>query len=73
MATISKKTIKGKEYYYFEHTINEHGIPKKRSLYLGKEIPIDIEKRKQEFFHQLFKEKYRKNLDTIKENFLEER
>ncbi len=73
MATISKKTIKGKPYYYFEHTVKEDGVYKKKSIYFGKEIPKDMKKIKQEFFHKLFREKYNKNLNSIKENFTKER
>ena len=69
MVTITKRIIKGSAYYYIEHTVRIHGVPQKKELYLGREIPKDIEKLKKEFFHDVFKNQYFAKLDKIKERF----
>jgi len=66
-------TIKGKEYYYLDHTYrNETGKIIKKRTYLGKEIPTNIEDIKKEFMDELNKELWHKKLDNIKKNFNKE-
>lgn len=72
MVTIRKRKLGRKEYYYLEHTIKTGGKVEKKEKYLGKKIPQDIESVKQQFFHEIFKEKWFKNLETIKKNFSKE-
>ena len=72
MTTIIKKTIKGKQYYYLAHTFTKGKKTDKRELYLGKEIPANVEKIKQIFFYNLFKERFFGVLGQIKKNFARE-
>lgn len=69
MVAIRKRKIGKKEYFYLEHTIKIDGKVKKKEKYLGKKVPKEIEKVKQNFFHEIFKEKWFKSLDRIKSNF----
>jgi Fic family protein len=70
---IVTSTIKGKEYYYLDHTYrDETGKIIKKRTYLGKEIPSNIEDIKKEFMNELNKELWHKQLDNIKKNFNKE-
>jgi Fic family protein len=70
---VVRKRKKGKETFFsIEHSLRVKGKVQKKEKYLGKSIPANIEKIKQEFFHELFKEKWFPLLDTIKKNFFQE-
>jgi len=72
MVTIRKKTVEGNEYYYLEHSFRKDGKVEKKELYLGKEIPKDIEKIKKEFISEIYNETWLNQLDKIKENYSKE-
>lgn len=72
MATIAKRIVKGIKYYYLEHTIREDGRVTKKSRYLGRTIPKDIEKVKKQFIYELNREKWFGLFDKIKENYAAE-
>ena len=72
MVSIKKKVIEGKEYYYLEHSFREESKVKKKELYLGTEIPKDIEKIKKDFINEINKEKWFGRLDEIKKGFSKE-
>jgi len=72
MATIRKRTVGKNQYYYLEHTFKIGGRTKKKEKYLGKEIPKNIEKIKADFLNELYKEKWFKKLDNLKNNFSKE-
>ena len=69
MVTIRKRTKGNEEFYYLEHSIRKGKSLEKKEKYLGKEIPKSIEEIKKEFFHNIFREKWYKGLDTIKQKF----
>ena len=69
MVAIRKRRIGKKDFFYLEHTMRVNGRVEKKEKYLGKIVPKDIEKIKQEFFHELFKEKWYSLLNKIKKNF----
>lgn len=69
MVTIRERRIGNEKFFYLEHTMRVHGKVEKIEKYLGKTLPKDIERLKQEFFHGLFKGKWCTILDKIKENF----
>src|SRR3989344_4623657 len=71
MVRISKKTIEGNDYYYLEHAIRKGKKIEKREIYLGKEIPKDIEQRKREFLNTFYKEKWFNLCDEIKKNYIQ--
>ena len=69
MVTIRKRKIKGKNYYYLEHSIKKKGKVEKRERYLGKTIPKNIDELKARFMHEIYKENWFKDLEKIKKNF----
>jgi len=58
-------------YYYLEHSMRKGNKIVKKEKYLGKKIPKDIDKIKEEFSRELKIELYKK-LEKIKENFQSE-
>jgi Fic family protein len=72
MVTIRKKTVEENSYFYLEHSFRKDGKVEKKELYLGKEIPKDIEKIKKEFISEIYNETWLNQLDKIKENYSRE-
>ena len=72
MATIKKKKIGKQYYYYLEHSFKLKGKVKKKEVYLGRQIPKNIEKIKADLLQKIYAEKWFKKLDTIKEKFSKE-
>src|SRR3989338_1983191 len=56
MPYVKKVKIKGKDYWYLFHTIREGNKFLKRSKYLGKDLPKDVEELKVVTYHVLIKE-----------------
>lgn len=72
MAVVRKRQIGNRTYFYLEHSIKIDGRVEKKEKYLGKEIPKNIEKVKAEFLNSIYKQKWFRLLDRIKENFSKE-
>jgi len=72
MVIVRKRRIGNEDFFYLEHTVRINKAVEKKEKYLGKTVPENIEKIKQEFFHALFKEKWYSLLDRIKKNFVTE-
>src|SRR3989304_4293423 len=72
MATIRKRKIGNKEYFYLEHTMKVGKKVEKKELYLGSKIPKDIEKIKADFLDRIYQEKWFSKIDKIKRNFSED-
>ena len=66
---IKKKLLKGKVYYYLEHSMRKGKKVQKKEQYLGREIPFDIEKIKKDFVGEFYQEKWYADIDKIKKNF----
>ncbi|MBI5066262.1 Fic family protein [Candidatus Woesearchaeota archaeon] len=69
MVVARKRKIGREDFFYLEHTLRVNGKIEKKEKYLGKKIPENLNNLKQEFFHDLFKEKWYSLLDRIKKNF----
>ena len=69
---IGKKSVKGKQYYYLEHSFREKDKLMKKEVYLGSEIPKNIEEIKTNFIYELMKEKYFDLFENIRKNFSQE-
>ena len=69
MVRIRKKVVDGKEYYYLEHSFREGKKVRKKELYLGSEVPSDIEKIRQDFIHGIYKNKWYELLDNLKRGY----
>jgi len=73
MVSISKKNIEGKTYYYLEHSYRKNGRVDKKTKYLGKRIPKNIEELKEEFLLEIYQEFWFEKFDKIKEKFTKEK
>ncbi len=73
MVSIKKKNINGNTYYYLEHSYRKNGKIDKKEKYLGAILPKNIEKVKEEFLIEFYKETWFNRFDTIKEQFLKEK
>lgn len=69
MVTIKKKIIGKQAYYYLEHTIRKNGKIQKKELYLGKNLPKNLEELKHKFISEIYTEKWFKLFDKIKKEF----
>jgi len=66
------RVIKRKGYYYLQHSFRKKGKIITKELYLGTEIPEDIEKREEVFLRQYLKAEVFKKLDSIKTVYKQE-
>ena len=69
---IKKKLLKGKVYYYLEHSMRKGKKVQKKEQYIGREIPTNIEKIKKDFVGEFYQEKWYADVDKIKKNFSKE-
>ncbi len=68
-----RKRLEGKNtYYYLEHTVRSGKTSIRKDLYLGKNIPKDIDAIKNTFLHDIYKERWYPKLDNIKKNYAKE-
>ena len=68
---ILKRKKGNEEYYYLQHSYRENGKVITKEVYLGKEIPDNIEKIKQKL-KQEYEDNLHLKLEKIKENFQKE-
>lgn len=69
MVAIKKKMVKGKTYYYLEHSMRQGKKVQKKEIYLGKKIPSDIEEIKKNLLDQTNRQQWYADVDKIKKNF----
>jgi Fic family protein len=72
MVTIRKKTVGGNSYFYLEHSFRRNGKVEKKELYLGKEIPKNVEEIKRRFISEIYNETWLNQLNNIRENYSKE-
>lgn len=72
MVRVDKKTFKGKQYYYLEHTVRNRDKRITKSKYLGTKIPKNIEDIKRRFSFELDKEKWFDDFARIRRNYSSE-
>ena len=63
------QVVQRKGYYYLAHTFRKAGKPTHREMYMGKEVPEDIEQLKELFFRRILMEEAFVKLAAIKRNF----
>jgi Fic family protein len=73
MVRVIKKIVKGKEYLYLEHSIRIEGVIKKKTRYLGKIIPDNINEVIDQFYYDVFAEKWQNPLNQVRINYSKER
>ena len=72
MATVRKEERNGSTYFYLEHSFRIRGKTVKKERYLGKSVPKDIEKIKNEFLHEIYSEKWYSEFLKIEKSFVKE-
>lgn len=72
MVILKKKILKNQIYYYLEHSIRKGKQVQKKEIYLGRKIPLNIEKIKEDFLAKIYREKWFIDIDRIKLNFSKE-
>lgn len=72
MVTVKKKVLKGQIYYYLEHNIRKGKQVRTKDLYLGRKIPTNIEELKKNFLDDIYREKWYRDADRIKEKYSKE-
>jgi Fic family protein len=70
MVRVRKKALKGKTYYYLEHSVRIGKQVQKKELYLGNKIPLNIEKMKKEFLDEIYHQKWFIDIEKIRQNYL---
>lgn len=69
MVTVKRKVLGRQTYYYLVHTVRRGVELEKKELYLGKEIPRNVEELKRDFLDKIYREKWRALLDRIRKGF----
>ncbi len=72
MVSIKKKEISNNTYYYLQHTYRKDGDVHYKEKYLGKTIPKDIDRIKQQFLIEIYQKLWYKKFNNIKINFQKE-
>lgn len=72
VATVRKRIVRDRTYYYLEHTARIDGHVRKRELYLGRHVPKDLERKKREFLATVYRDKWNPVLDRIREGYANE-
>jgi cell filamentation protein, protein adenylyltransferase len=66
MVTVRKKRLRGRSYYYLEHSVRDGRRVEKKEKYLGKDLPENVEQLKREFLKSIYREKWFDRFDAIK-------
>ena len=69
MVEIRERKTGNNTYYYLEHSFRLSGKVVKKELYLGKQIPKNIESIKAKFLQEVYNKKWYVLLDRIKANY----
>ncbi|MDD5133645.1 MAG: Fic family protein [Candidatus Nanoarchaeia archaeon] len=69
---LKKKLIGNQVYYYLEHSIRKDDKILKKEIYLGKQLPKNLDDIKKKFIFDLYKEKWFDNFSIIKQNHSKE-
>lgn len=69
MATVKKKVLGKKTYYYLEHSYRKAGRVRKKETYLGTKLPKDLEDAKRKFVFQVYSERWFELFERIRKNY----
>jgi Fic family protein len=69
---VRNKKVKGRTYYYLEHSIRKGKSVQKKEIYLGTKIPKNISDIKARLWDEIYGEKWYLDIDRIKKNFRSE-
>ena len=73
MVIVRKRKLKGRTYYYLEHSIRKSNKIQKKEVYLGTKIPKNVDEMKGRLWDGIYREKWHPDFDRIRKNFLRER
>jgi Fic family protein len=69
MVRVAKRAVRGKTYFYLEHTVREKGKRKTRSVYLGSRLPADLDEEKRRFVSELDQARWFGDFERIRQNY----
>lgn len=69
MVRIAKRTLKGKTYYYLEHTVRNRDKRTTKSKYLGNKLPKNSDEMSREFLFELDKTKWFDEFEKIRSHY----
>jgi Fic family protein len=72
VAVVRKKTVKGRTYYYIEHSIREGEKVHKKEVYLGDKVPKNVDDIKAKLLDDIYRGKWYSDIDRIRKNFAKE-
>ena len=72
MVVLRKRKSGNKDYFYLEHSIRSGKNISKKEMYLGSHVPKGIDKIKDRFLHDIYKERWNPFFDKIKKNYSKE-
>jgi Fic family protein len=73
MASIRRRVVNGRTYFYLGHSLRRGNHVEKRERYLGPAIPSDIERVKREFMDGIYRELWFVDLESIKIGYARKR
>lgn len=73
MVRVRKRRLGGNTYYYLEHGMRDGGRIRKKERYVGRTLPPNMDEIMQDFVHEIYNERWRADIDTIRKNFAKER
>lgn len=72
MVSIERKISGNNTYFYLEHSIRKGRRVSKKTLYLGKRLPSNLEKIKSSFITEIYRTQYFERLEKIKQKYSHE-
>ena len=73
MVSVRKRKAGQGQYYYLEYSFRENSKVRKKELYLGKELPKNLEEIRRKFVSEIYAERWFLQFDGIKKGFLKEK
>jgi len=72
VATVRKRQVGTREYFYLRHTLRTSGGYEAREKYLGVKLPTNLDEVKREFLAEIFRERWYPLLEAIRSNYAKE-
>jgi len=69
MARVAKRILKGKTYYYLEHTIRKRDRRITKKKYLGDKLPKNIDSVRKKFLFEIDKDRWFDDFEKIRRNY----
>ncbi len=72
MVRVRKRVLGSRTYYYVEHSTRVRGDVRKRERYLGRSLPRDLDRVKEEFLQEIRRERWAPVLEAIRRGYVED-